>query len=92
MKVFKYPINRARNEFGVYPVSMPANAKILSVAVVQEEVVIYATVPDSTDKMVKRSICVLGTGKEIPDKAAPKKFLGTVVQEPFVWHVFIEED
>lgn len=90
MKVFKYPISRTPNEYGIYHVEMPSDSQILSTAVVGNEVVIYGTTSGHDADMIRRPICLLGTGKEMPETKPAKhwKFLGTVIQGVFVWHVF----
>lgn len=89
MKIFKYPLPRNPNEYGICAVTMPADAKIISSAVVGGEVVIYAATSEPTGKKIQKEILIVGTGKEILDDTMETwKFLGTVVQGVFVWHIF----
>ncbi len=40
---------------------------------------------DSTARMARLPLLVVGTGHEVPDYRC---FLGTLMMEPFVWHVY----
>ena len=92
MRVLKYPIPRNPNEYGVYPLTIPTNAKVLSAALVGGEVVIYAMVPSQEVPDREIAVAMAGTGKPMPEEMTSGwQFLGTVKQEQFVWHVFIKD-
>lgn len=84
MQIWKFSLGLQRMQ----TVAMPAGAQLLSVANQQVTLVIWAMVdPNKADE--PRSIEVIGTGQEIPtDMGVDRKFLGTVIMEPYVWHVF----
>jgi len=68
-------------------VEMPANARVLSAGIDPSgELVVWALCDQNAPKVV-RVVAVLGTSNPYwPDESA--KFIGTVLQSPFVWHVF----
>jgi hypothetical protein len=69
-------------------VFMPNRAKILSAAHQNGYVCIWAMVnPDRP--LQERVIEIIGTGNPFPaGSGIDRKFIGTVVANPFVWHVF----
>lgn len=89
MKIFKYPIPRNANEYGVYTVYIPSGSQILSAAIVNREIVLYTGVPDPDATMTEKPVQIVGTGKELAADGKSWKFLATLVQEPFVWHIFV---
>lgn len=50
-------------------------------------VTLWAEVPDRYDSQmdVERTFRVIGTGHDVP---SPGTYLGTVFDDPFVWHVY----
>ena len=71
-------------------VEMPSGAKILSVAEQEETLCLWALVDTKAPFYEMRQIEIVGTGNPIPSLAPPQErtFIGTVVTQPFVWHVF----
>ena len=69
-------------------VFMPHSAEILSAANQNGQVCIWAMVnPDHPQQ--ERVIEIIGTGNPFAAGSGIKrKFIGTVVANPFVWHVF----
>jgi len=84
MTIYKYAISI----HCVQSVFMPKGAEILSVANQNEALCLWAMVhPD--EPMEERRIEIVGTGREMPiGMGVERKFIGTVVIDPFVWHVF----
>ncbi len=79
MKIFKYPVIKEA-------VDLPRDAEILSVGVQDQGVFLWALVdPDAV--MEEKRFYVYGTGHEVEDRQL-KKFIGTIFQGQFVWHVF----
>lgn len=64
---------------------MPEGAKILSVGNQRGNLCLWAMV-DPTNPGVFRIFEMIGTGYPLSDVGL--QFIGTVVIEPFVWHVF----
>ena len=70
-------------------ITMPAEAIVLSVGTQKENAVcIWAKVDDSQTRKEERKFYVRGTGHPIGKMEFGAKFLGTVIDSPFVWHVF----
>lgn len=92
MIIYKYPLERERNQYGFLTVDMPLKARIQSAIVQDEKIVLYAAVfPDVPDKVSPRTIFVAGTGRETPTEVEQIfHFVDTVVQGPFVWHIYAE--
>lgn len=82
MKIFKFEL--AITDF--QRVEMPINSKILSVGNQRGRLCLWAMVSDSkhTDHV---PIYIIGTCHEIND-ATRHEFIGTVIIDPFAWHVF----
>lgn len=68
-------------------VEMPRGAKVLSVANQGGKLCLWAEV-DPSERIVVRHFLVIGTGHQITEDFDLRKFVGTVLMEPFVWHVF----
>lgn len=82
--VYKYPIYLHDRQL----VDMPWGAKILSVGYDPSgQLVLWAAV-DTANLPWLRRIVMVGTGNTIPTPVGSLQFIGTVVQAPFVWHVF----
>lgn len=74
-------------------VQMPMGAKILSVANLHGNVVLYALVDPHEQGRENRLIEIIGTGNPIQSNSpVSRNFIGTVVADPFVWHVFERDD
>lgn len=67
---------------------MPKDAQILSVANQDGTLCLWAKV-DASKQVETRFIEIIGTGNPIPqDMGVDRSFIGTVLMDPFVWHVF----
>lgn len=72
-------------------VKLPAGSVVLSVAAQGCKLCMWARVDPakgSRGDVYPMQVYVVGTGNPIPDGCG--RFIGTVVMNPFVWHVFIE--
>jgi hypothetical protein len=83
--IWKASLDRPINAYGEALVAFPRGARLLSAVLQNGEIVVYAVV-DSDNESVEHPVVIVGTGKPVPSDAAT--FLGSVVQGPFVWHVF----
>lgn len=81
--IYKYPFNLDQ----VQTIEMPEAAQILKIDLVNNEYYLWALV-NTDEAIVERTIEIFGTGHEIPEGAAYRKYLGTVNNAPFIWHVF----
>lgn len=82
MEIWKFELRL----IGSQMVPIPADAEILSVAVQRGNICVWALVDPDKPAQV-REIEVIGTGHPM-EAGVSRKFIGTVVIEPFVWHVF----
>lgn len=72
-------------------VNMPAGSEILSVDNQDGSLCLWAMVNpviDPTAEPERREIEIIGTGNPIDRDMVCRKFIGTVLAAPFVWHVF----
>jgi hypothetical protein len=80
--IWKYEL-KLDNEIQL--VSMPSRAELLSVGIQDGKIYLWAKVePDFPNH--DRKIQIFGTGHKI--YPGTRKFIGTVHQPPYVWHVF----
>jgi hypothetical protein len=86
MQIFKYILSMDDEQ----KVQLPMHSNILFVGAKDGKLCVWAQVPypDAVKKPVR--VFIYGTGHEIK-RVEEKKYLGSVVMEPFVWHVFVEE-
>jgi len=66
---------------------MPRGAKVLSVANQGGKLCLWAEV-DQSERIVVRHFLIVGTGHQITEDFELRKFVGSVLIDPFVWHVF----
>ena len=66
-------------------IEIPTYAEILSVDIQNDIICLWAKVNPHMKREIK-GIAIVGTGNPLPEGL--KKFIGTVQQPPFVWHVF----
>ena len=71
-------------------VEMPSKANLLSAGLQPHphgfDVCLWAMV-DTDNPMIRRQVWIVGTGNPI-GLSPSVKFVGTVIDVPFVWHVF----
>lgn len=83
--IFKYQLN-ITDEQSLF---VPQGFRPLSVGNQHGQVTMWAEVKALTpDRYVK--VRIIGTGNMMPNMAG-FHFVGTVFQDPFVWHVYAEE-
>lgn len=68
-------------------ISMPIRADILSVAVQNDQICLWASV-ETTEEELRREIVIVGTGNQMPEDRM--RFIGTVLthQDALVWHIY----
>ena len=81
-QIWKFPLELT----GVQEVEMPSGSQLLSVAVQQETLCLWAMVDLDRGTKERRMIDIIGTGNPIDSHR--RSFIGTVQMESFVWHVF----
>ena len=70
-------------------IEMPKGSIILHAAFQNKALKVWVLV-DPVQNRVTRKINVYGTGHNIPEGAG--KFISTVFEGPFVWHIFAGEE
>ncbi len=75
--------------FGLQQISIPKTAEILSAQMQGEQVVIWALVDNNNTELRECFILLVGTGHEFD--ICGFKFLNTVQNHEFVWHIFYEK-
>jgi len=82
--IYKYPLNSDR----ISVINLPINAKILTAAIQNKIICIWAEV-DTKTPTKERFFEIFGTGWEIPqDMGIERKYVSTVFDGPYVWHVY----
>ncbi len=87
-KIFKYHIN-----YTAKSIKLPVGAILLSVGMQRDKLMLWAIVEYDDDGRKKvpteaRRIRIVGTGHDMTPDMEQGKFIGTVFNGPFVWHVF----
>lgn len=83
-RIYKYTLNLT----DLQEVTMPAGAEILSAANQNGSLCLWALV-DTDKESRRRFIEIIGTGNPIEkNDNIIRRFIGTAVMNPFVWHVF----
>lgn len=81
--IWKYPLDLQDKQ----TVMMPEGAEILTVQM-QGAACLWALV-DSRNVLTDRVIEIFGTGNPMhSDMGVERRYIGTIQQPPFVWHVF----
>ena len=88
MRIYKYPLKIT----DIQTVRMPKGAKILSVQEQHGKVCVWALV-DPDERIVDKTILIIGTGNPIDDIDLDDYYFLNTVQsggEPLIWHVFVK--
>ncbi len=78
--IHKFPLHDVENV-----VDITCNAVILCVQMQNDVPTLWAEVKPKVFVNEKRVFIVIGTGHDIPDHA---KYVGTIQNPPFVWHIY----
>ena len=87
--IWKFPIPRAANTYGDFQIEMPLGANVLSVGVqgpAGDEIVCIWAAVDTAQASCPKDFCLRGTGHGLTGEEG--RFIGTVFQDPYVWHLF----
>lgn len=79
--IYKYPLAIT----DIQDVTMPSGARILAVASQRDSLCVWAHV-DPGAPVATYKFRIVGTGHPLDTSAG---YIGTVVIDPFVWHVFL---
>ena len=86
--IYKYPIEITDKQ----NVELPEGAHILSVALQHRKLCLWAMIDTDIKNEVGttfREVRIFGTGHPV-ELDGNWQFVGTILEETFVWHVFIE--
>lgn len=80
--IHKYPL--FITDAQILPVQV--NAKPLHVDNQNGQLTLWMEV-ETTESILARTICIVGTGNKIPSEAV--RYVGSAIISPFVWHVYL---
>lgn len=83
--IFKVPIKDTH-----YTLELPADADVLHVAVQDETPMIWFMFDPSETEIKKRKFMIVGTGMMFDYEGW--QYIGTFMQQPYVWHLFEESE
>jgi len=84
MKISKYTLKIINEQ----SIRMPVGSIVLSVANQFDKLCVWALVDDTVPVSELKHFEVVGTGNPIINDEHKRRFIGTVLINPFVWHVF----
>lgn len=94
--IWKFPIPYSLNSMGiqfndVFAIEMPKDATVLTAQVQGEHAFIWAMV-DPKASVERRKFAMVGTGREIPQRAEQWRYIGTfqLHEGGLVFHIFAE--
>jgi|694.fasta_scaffold105227_8 hypothetical protein len=83
-RIWKYPLAIT----DIQAIDIPVGSRLLSVGNQNGTLCLWAIVPTQNAKE-DRCIEIIGTGNPVPEAIGlTRRFIGTVIMNPFVWHVF----
>lgn len=85
--IFKYPTGLSG--MGGCRVAMPEGARVVHAGLQDNTITLWALV-DVARLPVVRMVTVVGTGHDV--EGLEDCYQGTVMMDPFVWHVFVNND
>ena len=88
MTIWKYSLPRPQNTYGKVQVDMNKSAQIFSCQVQDGVITLWALVSPDVFSSETRVFQVIGTGHKFEHDGHGMKFIATVQQPPFVWHIF----
>ena len=87
MKIYKYDLEIKIGAIDTAEIEMPVNSVPLHVGYQRGQLMLWVRVNTNPDAAVlKHKFKIYGTGRTISNDR--ELFIGTVLEGPFVWHVF----
>lgn len=80
--IYEYPMSTETSK-----ISMPKGAQVLHVAMSGNVPMIWALV-DEDAPMEERDFQTVGTGWPMTERVRKSPYIGTIMDSPFVWHIF----
>ena len=85
--IYKYPIVVGHNIIKTYK-----NCQVLSAGLDPKGIMnVWVLVDTSEDKTNQLKILVMGTGWDLPKVQGELKFINSVKEDMYIWHIFSEE-
>lgn len=81
--IYKYKL-----EWGTTHIELDANAKVLLAAMQNGELMLWVEGDFKPDKLKRRTFSVYATGEAITQEAKDLKYISTIFESRFVWHVY----
>ncbi len=91
LTIYKYPLTIT----DLQVLMLPLGARILSIAGQHGQLMLWALVNPDTDHLQTFHVSIFGTGNPIFELPGPNgfgDFVGTVILDNLVWHVFVRTD
>jgi len=82
--IYKYLLN----SYGTTDLDLQQRSEVLKVDLVDGSLYLWATVLDTPTPVRPRTFEVVGTGHPFSENLTKDRYLGTVFDNGFVWHVF----
>lgn len=84
-KIYKYPLNITDTQ----EIEMPSGSIILKGGEQFGELFIWSIVDPESELIESRTICIFGTGNELPYNINRHRYIDTIISENgLVWHIF----
>ena len=83
--IYKYPLRLTEKQ----KVLLPLHSRLISVESINEQLYLYAMIDPEQTRTGNVEILIYGTG-HVFDSLLSFNHLETVVQNGFVWHIFVE--
>jgi len=81
-KIYKYPLT------DIQSVVLPKGAQVLKVGMQGDQMMIWAMVDENPAEFIERKFEVLGTGDSFDYDKKNYRYIDSIFDRPFVWHVF----
>ena len=81
-QIWKWPLELTRDQ----TIAAPAGTRLLAVGDQGGRLMVWGEVVVDHADRVRIDLAIYGTGHALPDN--PGRYLGTVLQGAFVWHVY----
>lgn len=82
--ICKFPLDVTDRQL----LTLPQDSQILSVIVQNGTLMLYVLLETEKNSVCEKEIEIYGTGHPVSQDGSNKKFIGTVQQNQFVWHIF----
>lgn len=85
--VYKYPFQITPRQ----QMLLPPGRQIIHVGPDPDGKLCLWAIVDEARGVMNETLWLVGTGQQLPDGVSAQQHIGSCVNGPFVWHVFIEQ-